>query len=776
MDFSNDRNEFTESTNYKNKKEMSSFFVFFKCLWLMRLREKNKMFFVLYIIGAAISIILLLADQDAKNSSDEVKYPTANIVGNSYQFFISSYGYLDRNRFSFALAPLSSSFMNAINSNIQAAINYSFTMKNNIEEIRDYFYENSNYGLGCALNGEFTGSDLSLNLIQKDLNAADLLGLYLFTNLNALNESLDSTNTFNFSFREFAHPAQKAVLSFSAITGFYVILGFFYLSIASISTFYTLNKEKIIFYLNVCGLGIIKFHSIYATLMILDNIPLLVVISVVMYIFPKSISGTNFLMIFLSTLFFIVGRVFLNMICLSLLMKINGYVIHFIIIIIFPVIFMILSLYHDDLPSILFLILSIFSPSQGYLQVFYIFTECKRYYGALTFDKMNIAINGISMVQAILVQIGNIIIYFFLMVLFILNCAPKNGHPLIGWKNIFNCKVWKDLFSKSSKYLKITPESKEVVSFKNVSKTYKGHVKVHALKNVSFDIFSNELIVLIGPNGSGKSTLIDSLIGSILTDKGKIKFHNKTMRSDFSQLHKTLGIVFQDNVLIKELTLHEHFELVGSVHGLSKSTIDHQEDILLSMLELTDSKLKTPETLSGGQKRKLCIALALIHNPSLIVFDEPTAGTDAQSRMTIWKTLSNFKNTTSLVTSHSLEESESVCNRIFVMIQGNLSFKGTPADLRLETDCGYLLTITEGEGNINNILQFIQRTIPEAKILDNDNRVVYIPSDLRVADLLDELEASKEELGISKYLIHIQNLEESLIKLIQNEEALQQNH
>ena len=87
------------------------------------------------------------------------------------------------------------------------------------------------------------------------------------------------------------------------------------------------------------------------------------------------------------------------------------------------------------------------------------------------------------------------------------------------------------------------------------------------------------------------------------------------------------------------MTLHEHFELVGSVHGLSKSTIDHQEDILLSMLELTDSKLKTPETLSGGQKRKLCIALALIHNPSLIVFDEPTAGTDAQSRMTIWKTL-----------------------------------------------------------------------------------------------------------------------------------------
>lgn len=175
--------------------------------------------------------------------------------------------------------------------------------------------------------------------------------------------------------------------------------------------------------------------------------------------------------------------------------------------------------------------------------------------------------------------------------------------------------------------------------------------------------------------------------------------------------------------------------------------------------------------LSGGQKRKLCIALSLLGNPPLVIMDEPTAGVDVQSRQTIWKTIASLKDVTTIVTSHALEEAEAVSSRMFIVSRGKLVFTGTSTSLRNEYKCGYLLRIEKEGEDLTEILQFVQQFIPDAKIYEERNDSIRIPVVRDIAQFLNKFENELERFGVKAYSCSVEQIEDVLIKMIQTDEA-----
>ncbi|KAK8835379.1 hypothetical protein M9Y10_013316 [Tritrichomonas musculus] len=802
---------------------LSSSKIFFKDLWKAKFRDKN--FIVFYIIGLFVAILLIVIDSTSLNTIPEDKNPSYTYFDDPYlHFFIQVYS----DNFLLSLAPKNSEIVNEINNFFSSTYNISFNLKDTIKEIKDYLYSDDDYGIGAYFNQIKSTDSVSkydISFLKKSSPEYANLVFYLSVvkfisekGINSQNESLQNLNNndkkmkersnriefdeckknirkcisnqiklfddnennnsylFNISSRSYSHPKMKPTFGYDSTTSFYIILAYFYISISSSVMIFKYNKEKILFFLNINGLSVMKMYQLLILCILLENVPITIVVSVAITFISKSLRGSNFLIVIISTILMALGRTFFNFASTVFFMNFNNFGIHFVISIMFPVIFMMFSMFKNKLPLPLFYVLSAISPSQSYMMGFSVMTICKEKIGSLSFSLMNTKFGGMSMSEVLGLQICNTIIMLLLMILFILNMKRLYGNALIGWKNMFKINYWKRLFNKSKGKKTIHCETNNVIKIIDLEKTYKGNVETKALNGVNCQIGKNEAIIMIGPNGCGKSTLINCIIGTIPVDSGDIEFFEENLDGDFTIIYDNLGIVFQDNVLINELTVNEHFELIGSIHSFSKEKIESYSNYLLSLLCMSDCKGSRASDLSGGQKRKLCISLAILHRPPLLIFDEPTAGVDAQSRQTIWKAISLFKDTTALITTHALEEAESICSRMFIMVKGQITFMGTPSELRKEADCGYILTVIEENPDINinlmdNLLEFVRNRIPEAKPLVGKDKSIVFPTDLKVADLLEDIDNSKESLGIVKYTLSVQNIEESLVKLIQNEEV-----
>jgi ABC-type multidrug transport system ATPase subunit len=203
----------------------------------------------------------------------------------------------------------------------------------------------------------------------------------------------------------------------------------------------------------------------------------------------------------------------------------------------------------------------------------------------------------------------------------------------------------------------------------------------------------------------------------------------------------------------------------------------NEEDIKSSMNDFCNS-LKLNEMidnragdLSGGQKRKLCVALSLLGNPPFVVMDEPTAGVDVQSRQTIWKTIASLRNTTTLITSHALEEAESVSSRMFIVSRGKLVFSGTSTSLRKQYKCGYMLKIDQEEPNLSEILTFVQSFISDASLCEERADAIRIPVNGLIGKFLNEFDTQVEMFKVRNYSLSVEQIEDMLIKMIQTDEA-----
>ncbi len=221
------------------------------------------------------------------------------------------------------------------------------------------------------------------------------------------------------------------------------------------------------------------------------------------------------------------------------------------------------------------------------------------------------------------------------------------------------------------------------ITIKDISKKYKS-ASFESLSNVSFSIEAGKTIGILGPNGAGKTTLISILCGLIEATKGSVSY--QTENGDTISgiaLKKIIGFVPQEYAFYHELTPVQNMNYFGSLYNLKKEEIKNKTDSLLSILGLADVAHKKINTFSGGMKRKVNLAIGLIHSPSILFLDEPTVGVDVQSKLSIidFLTETSQQGTTIIYTSHHLSEAEDFCDQILLISKGNVVAEGPTKEL-----------------------------------------------------------------------------------------------
>ena len=211
------------------------------------------------------------------------------------------------------------------------------------------------------------------------------------------------------------------------------------------------------------------------------------------------------------------------------------------------------------------------------------------------------------------------------------------------------------------------------VSFQQVSKTYStARGAFQALDGVSLDISQGEFFGLLGPNGAGKTTLISILAGLTQPSAGRVAVMGHDVKADFAAARKSLGVVPQELVFDPFFSVRETLRIQSGYFGVRNN--DGWIDELLAALGLTDKANANMRQLSGGMKRRVLVAQALVHKPPVIVLDEPTAGVDVELRQTLWAFIArlNREGHTVLLTTHYLEEAEALCGRIAMLKAGRV--------------------------------------------------------------------------------------------------------
>ena len=211
------------------------------------------------------------------------------------------------------------------------------------------------------------------------------------------------------------------------------------------------------------------------------------------------------------------------------------------------------------------------------------------------------------------------------------------------------------------------------ISVQTITKTYSGaRGTLTALDGVSLDIEEGEFFGLLGPNGAGKTTLISILAGLSRATSGSIKVLGHDVRTDYRQARRMLGVVPQELVFDPFFSVREALKIQSGYFGVKNNGAWIDE--LLSSLGLADKADSNMRQLSGGMKRRMLVAQALVHKPPVIVLDEPTAGVDVELRQTLWQFIAklNKQGSTVLLTTHYLEEAEALCGRIAMLKTGKV--------------------------------------------------------------------------------------------------------
>lgn len=222
--------------------------------------------------------------------------------------------------------------------------------------------------------------------------------------------------------------------------------------------------------------------------------------------------------------------------------------------------------------------------------------------------------------------------------------------------------------------------TKYVLDVERVSKKF-GQRSV--VENVSFQVVAGQTLGLLGPNGAGKSTLVNMICGLLKPDAGEVLVMNEFMTGANQTAKKHLGLVPQELALFDELSAQNNLKLFGALYGLAGRQLQNRCDEVLELVQLTDRAKDKCQSFSGGMKRRLNIAAALMHDPQLLILDEPTVGIDPQSRNAIFDSLEELKSQgrALIYTSHHMEEVERLADRIVILDHGKVIADQTPSEL-----------------------------------------------------------------------------------------------
>ena len=231
----------------------------------------------------------------------------------------------------------------------------------------------------------------------------------------------------------------------------------------------------------------------------------------------------------------------------------------------------------------------------------------------------------------------------------------------------------------------------------NVSHLSKSYGNLQAVDDVSFLLEAGQTLGLIGPNGAGKSSIVGMLCGLVRPDGGTVQIAGEVVGSGRNDVKRKIGLVPQDLALYEDLSARDNLRLFAGLYGLNGARNKARCDEVLELVKLSERAGDKPQTFSGGMKRRLNIAAALMHDPQLLILDEPTVGVDPQSRNAIFDTLERLKQSgcSLIYTSHYMEEVERLADHIVVIDHGRVLVDETPATLyaRLPAQAALALTL-----------------------------------------------------------------------------------
>ena len=225
-----------------------------------------------------------------------------------------------------------------------------------------------------------------------------------------------------------------------------------------------------------------------------------------------------------------------------------------------------------------------------------------------------------------------------------------------------------------------------------IQNLYKSFGQVKAVQNLSFQVHKGELFAFLGVNGAGKSTTISILCGSLTKDDGTVLVCGENIDTNLKSVTRRLGVVFQNSVLDKALTVKDNLRSRASLYGIHGEQFQERLNQLAKLLDFEDLLNRTVGKLSGGQRRRIDIARALIHNPEILILDEPTTGLDPQTRKHLWdvvETLRKEQNLTVLLTTHYMEEAAGA-DYVVILDSGKIAAEGTPLELKNQFTGDYI--------------------------------------------------------------------------------------
>ena len=281
-----------------------------------------------------------------------------------------------------------------------------------------------------------------------------------------------------------------------------------------------------------------------------------------------------------------------------------------------------------------------------------------------------------------------------------------------------------------------------VIEVKNLSKSY-GDLK--AVDNISFEVYEGELFAFLGVNGAGKSTTINMICNITKPDSGEIKICNSSINS--IEAKKNIGVVFQGSVLDDRLTVLENLKSRAACYSLDNNYIKERIDYLTRLLDLSEILNKKYKTLSGGLKRRVDIARALIHDPKILFLDEPTTGLDPKSRIMVWNVIDDLRKTANLtvfLTTHYMEETKDA-NRVVIIDHGHILVNDTPINLKEKYTKNYLKIYIEENRDIEKrFKEFSYKTNAYYIPFESSKEVISFIEDNK--DILTDFEVIKGDM------------------------------
>ena len=284
-----------------------------------------------------------------------------------------------------------------------------------------------------------------------------------------------------------------------------------------------------------------------------------------------------------------------------------------------------------------------------------------------------------------------------------------------------------------------------IIEVRDLVKVYgKGDKQTRAVDGISFDVAPGELFGFLGPNGAGKTTTIRVLATLLAPTSGTVRVAGIDVMQQPHEVRKRLGLALQTAALDAFSTGRETLELAGRLHRLPPAEVRRRADELLELMTLTKVANKLTGTYSGGMKRRLDLASALMHKPQLLILDEPTEGLDPQSRTALWEELEriNQAGTTLLLTTHYMEEADRLCRRLSIIDNGKIVIDGSPAELKQSVGADTVvleIEQPEGDGAVERVRERLNGLVeakavaahPQGVSLSVPNAGAAIPALLR---------------------------------------------